>query len=316
MEGTLSLLDKISGALMSFDFLSDLLDILLVTFIIYEGIRIIRGSRTFQVIKGVIFLVAVYLVINFLEMEASEYLMRPLIENGLLIAVVLFSPELRNMLEKFGRRSITDFSFLGFRANKAFNEEVANLVNDFCKSTSEMSESKTGALVVFERETPLKDIINSGTVLDAKSSPEIFNSLFFKNSALHDGAVVVRDGRVHAAGCILPLTQNKDLASELGTRHRAAIGMSEQSDAVVVVVSEETGFVSVAINGILQRDVSNGELREILLGELIPRLNDEGNEKKSFLKKYIKKFKSDDKKSDEQSSEKIKEESRGDVDEG
>ena len=269
MEGTLSLLDKISGALMSFDFLSDLLDILLVTFIIYEGIRIIRGSRTFQVIKGVIFLVAVYLVINFLEMEASEYLMRPLIENGLLIAVVLFSPELRNMLEKFGRRSITDFSFLGFRANKAFNEEVANLVNDFCKSSNEMSETKTGALVVFERETPLKDIINSGTVLDAKSSPEIFNSLFFKNSALHDGAVVVKDAKIYAAGCILPLTQNNAISSDLGTRHRAAIGMSEQSDAVVVIVSEETGYISVAINGKLQRDIKTSNLREILLSNLI-----------------------------------------------
>lgn len=318
MEGTLSLLDKISGALMSFDFLSDLLDILLVTFIIYEGIRIIRGSRTFQVIKGLIFLVVVYIVINSLEMEASEYLMRPLIENGLLIAVVLFSPELRNMLEKFGRRSITDFSFLGFRANKAFNEEVSNLVNDFCKSTNEMSESKTGALVVFEKETPLKDIINSGTVLDAKSSPEIFNSLFFKNSALHDGAVIVRDGRVHAAGCILPLTQNKDLASELGTRHRAAIGMSEQSDAVVVVVSEETGSVSVAINGVLQRDVSNGELREILLGELIPRVNDEDVSKKNFLKKFSRNKNNSDNANDysaERSENMNNDDSRGDIDE-
>ncbi len=319
MEGTLSLLDKISGALMSFDFLSDLLDILLVTFIIYEGIRIVRGSRTFQVIKGLIFLLVVYVVINFFEMEASEYLMRPLIENGLLIAVVLFSPELRNMLEKFGRRSITDFSFLGFRANKAFNEEVANLVNDFCKASTEMSETKTGALVVFEKETPLKDIINSGTLLDAKSSPEVFNSLFFKNSALHDGAVIVRDGRVHAAGCILPLTQNKDLASELGTRHRAAIGMSEQSDAVVVVVSEETGSVSVAINGVLQRDVSNGELREILLGELIPRMNDEETSKNRFFKKF-KKTKMNENNNTDDSVNKTQsqqnESDRGDIDEG
>ena len=281
MEGTLSLLDKISGALMSFDFLSDLLDILLVTFIIYEGIRIIRGSRTFQVIKGLIFIVAVYVIINSLEMETSEYLMRPLIENGLLIAVVLFSPELRNMLEKFGRRSLTDFSFLGFRANKAFNEEVANLVNDFCKSTSEMSETKTGALVVFERETPLKDIINSGTVLDAKSSPEIFNSLFFKNSALHDGAVVVRDGRIYAAGCILPLTQNNTLDSELGTRHRAAIGISERSDAVVVCVSEETGRVSFALGGHLTRAVPQEQLRE----KLVQLQDVSENAKKIVLKK-------------------------------
>ncbi len=292
MEGTVGVLERISGALMSFDFLSDLLDILLVTFIIYEGIRIIRGSRTFQLVKGLIIIVIIYGVISLANMEASAYLMRPLLNNGLLILVVLFSPELRNMLEKFGRRSITDFSFLGFRANKAFNEEVSNLVNDFCKAANEMSESKTGALVVFERETPLNDVINSGTILDSKSSPELFNSLFFKNSALHDGAVVVRDGRIHAAGCILPLTQDKDLASELGTRHRAAIGMSEQSDAVVVVVSEETGSVSVAINGSLTRDVTRGNLREILLSELLPRLNEEeSDDKKRFFsrKKKVKK---------------------------
>jgi diadenylate cyclase len=292
MEGTVGVLERISGALMSFDFLSDLLDILLVTFIIYEGIRIIRGSRTFQPVKGLIIIVIIYGVISLANMEASAYLMRPLLNNGLLILVVLFSPELRNMLEKFGRRSITDFSFLGFRANKAFNEEVSNLVNDFCKAANEMSESKTGALVVFERETPLNDVINSGTILDSKSSPELFNSLFFKNSALHDGAVVVRDGRIHAAGCILPLTQDKDLASELGTRHRAAIGMSEQSDAVVVVVSEETGSVSVAINGSLTRDVTRGNLREILLSELLPRLNEEeSDDKKRFFsrKKKVKK---------------------------
>ena len=149
-----------------------------------------------------------------------------------------------------------------------------------------MSDTKTGALVVFEKDAPLQDIIKSGTILDAQSSPELFNGIFFKNSALHDGAVVIRDGRIYSAGCILPLTQNTNLDSELGTRHRAAIGMSEQSDAVVVVVSEENGAISVAKSGELTRDITRGKLREILLGELIPH-NDNNHEKskKNFFKK-------------------------------
>ena len=168
-------------------------------------------------------------------------------------------------------------------------QEVTSTINDFCKSAIELSDSKTGALVVFEKDAPLQEVIKTGTILDAQSSPELFNGLFFKNSALHDGAVVVRDGRVYAAGCILPLTQNNTLASELGTRHRAAIGMSEHSDAVVAVVSEETGAISVAVNGVLTRDITRGELREVLLSELIPQSDaDDGANKSKFLKKFIK----------------------------
>ena len=145
-------------------------------------------------------------------------------------------------------------------------------------------------MVVFERETPLNDVIKSGTVLDARSSAELFNGIFFKNSALHDGAVVVRGAKIYSAGCILPLTQNNSISSDLGTRHRAAIGMSEQSDAVVVIVSEETGFISVAVNGKLQRDVQTGKLREILLSELITE-----NQKKENSNKFMRGEKSDNK---------------------
>lgn len=257
------------GALLSFDFPYDLFDIIFVTFVIYEAIKFIRGSRSFHLIKGIAFIGGLYLVVKFARMEASEFLLSSLIENALIVLVVLFAPEIRNILERFGRRSITDFSFLNFKNNGAYQEAVTTLVNDFCKAAGEMSESKTGALVVFERETPLNDVIKSGTVLDARSSTELFNGIFFKNSALHDGAVVVKNAKIYSAGCILPLTQNNSISSDLGTRHRAAIGMSEHSDAVVVIVSEETGYISVAINGQLQRDVQTGKLREILLGELI-----------------------------------------------
>lgn len=289
MTSILNYIEKIGDALMSFNFLSDFLDILLVAFIIYEGIKLIRGSRTFQLIKGIALLGIVFGFVKLLNMEASEYILSVLFQNSIIILVVLFSPELRNILEKFGRRSFSNISFFGFKNSDSLEKAVTATVNDFCKSAGDLSDSKTGALVVFEKDAPLQEIIKTGTVLDAQSSPELFNGLFFKNSALHDGAVIVRDGRIYAAGCILPLTQNNSIDSELGTRHRAAIGMSEHSDAVVVIVSEETGSISVAVNGNLTRDVTRGKLREVLLSELIPKSNgEEGTAKTKFLKKFVK----------------------------
>ena len=270
-------LEKIWGALLSFNFLSDLLDIFLVTIIIYELIKLLRGSRSIQVLKGIGFLVVIYIIVKLVGMEASEYLLSILFENALIILVVLFSPELRKVLEKFGRTSSLNFSFFG-KSEDELTKDVKDTVINFCKAANDLSETKTGALVVFEKDAVLQEIINTGTVLDAKSSPELFNGLFFKNSALHDGAVVVRNGRVYAAGCILPLTQNNSLESDLGTRHRAAIGMSENSDAIAVVVSEETGTISYAKEGVLYRNVKTSELREFLLSELIT-VTDE-NEKK------------------------------------
>lgn len=269
MEVISGYFDKLAGAIMSFNFVSDLLDILLVAIVIYEGIKLLRGSRTFQLIKGIAFLAVIYLLVKVCQMEASEYLLSVLFENGLIILVVLFSPELRKILERFGKQSLKGISLFNLKNNVDYEKTINNTVNDFCKASADMSESKTGALVVFERADSLQEIAETGTIVDAQSSSELFNGLFFKNSALHDGAVIVREGRIYAAGCILPLTQNNSLDSELGTRHRAAIGMSEQGDAIVVVVSEETGKISVAKNGSLSRGVAHGELREILLGELL-----------------------------------------------
>ena len=290
MSKIINYIEKIGDALLSFNFLSDFLDILLVALVIYEAIKLVRGSRSFQLIKGIAILGVVYALVKVFNMEASEYLLSILFQNGLIILVVLFSPELRNILEKFGRRSFSDLSFFGFKNSDSLEKTITSTVNDFCKSANDLSDSKTGALVVFEKDAPLQEVINTGTILDAQSSPELFNGLFFKNSALHDGAVVVRDGRIYAAGCILPLTQNNSLASELGTRHRAAIGMSEHSDAVVVIVSEETGAISVAVNSVLSRDITSGKLREILLSELIPHVNEEQGSGKNKIFKMIGKF--------------------------
>lgn len=290
MDRLLGFLEKTIGALSSFNFTSDLLDILLVTFVVYELIKMVRGSRSFQLIKGIAFLAVVFALVKLLNMEASEYLFSVLFENGLIILVVLFAPELRKILERFGRQSIRNISFFNFGSGIDYEKTVTETINSFCKASADMSESKTGALVVFEKDAPLKDIANTGTILDARASAELFNGIFFKNSALHDGAVLVREGKIHSAGCILPLTQNTSISSELGTRHRAAIGISEQSDAVVVVISEETGSVSVVKNGVLTRDVTNGKLREILLDEFIVKTNEneqQGN--KNFFSKFISK---------------------------
>lgn len=295
MSAILNYLEKMGEALISFNWLSDLLDVLLVTFVIYEAIKLLRGSRSFQVIKGIVLLIILYVIVKLFNMEASEFLLTKLFENALLILVVLFAPELRKILEKFGRRSISNISFLNFKSDTELEKDVTKMINDFCKAASDLSETKTGALVVFEREAPLQDIINSGTVLDACSSSELFNGLFFKNSALHDGAVVVRAGRIYAAGCILPLTQNQ-ISSDLGTRHRAAIGMSENSDAVVAVVSEETGAISVAMGGKLKHGIQTGELREILLSSLVKKNGDE--QKKKFRLPHFGKKKAEGEKDD------------------
>ncbi len=280
MSSIASIFDKVVSALSSFNFTTDLLDVILVTIVIYEALKLIRSSRTFPLVKGIVLLTIVFIIVKLSHMEASEYLLTTLFQNGLIIFVVLFSPELRKILERIGRQSFRKLSFFNFSNSDDYEKKVSDTVNNFCKATADMSETKTGALVVFEKDVNLQDTVNSGTVLDAKSSTELFNGIFFKNSALHDGAVIVRDARIYSAGCILPLTQNTNLESELGTRHRAAIGMSEQSDAVVVVVSEETGAVSVARNGELKREVTNGELREILLSELITRKESKKKKKK------------------------------------
>ena len=281
MDAIMNYFDKGIGALSSFNFTSDLLDVLLVAFVIYEGVKILRGSRSFQVVKGIIILFFVFTIVKVANMEASEFLLTKLFENGLLILVILFAPELRSVLERFGRQSIKDFFKFSLRSESDQQKVLNDTVNSFCKAADDMSETYTGALVVFERNSILKEIAQTGTMIDASSSTELFNSLFFKNSALHDGAVIVRDGRIFAAGCILPLTQNSALDSELGTRHRAAIGITEQTDAIAVVVSEENGSISVAKNGALTRGVTSASLREILLKEMVVQQDDSANQKKS-----------------------------------
>ena len=263
--------EQLKKALFSFDRFSDLLDVLLVAFVIYSAIKLIRETRAIQLAKGVVLLALLYLGVTVLDMQASQYIMSFVFGNLFLILVVIFAPELRHALESVGRSSVSNISFLNFKNRDEYllKEAVENSINCVCKACADMSDKKIGALIVFEKETILGDIIKTGTLVDAKVTVEIIGNIFYPKAPMHDGAAVIKDGRVVAAGCILPLTGNNNISSDLGTRHRAAIGMSENSDAIVAVVSEETGAISVAEKGILKRNISDGDLREILMKNFI-----------------------------------------------
>ena len=281
-----SLLHNILAVFADFRF-NDFLDILLVAVLLYNGIRLVRQTRSMQLIKGLIVLLLVYGGVSVLKMDASGFLFNELFRNVILVLIVVFQPEIRHVIESMGRSRFRGGLF-GLRASNEkirYNEETAETIEAVCRACAEMSDRKIGVLLVFEKQTPLAEIIQTGTSVDAIVSEELLGNVFYPKAPLHDGAAVIRDNRLCAAGCILPLTQHHDaVSSALGTRHRAAIGMSEQSDAVMVVVSEETGNISVAKEGRLRRDISAGDLREALGQELLLAETDENEPKwKSFL---------------------------------
>lgn len=284
----LDFLSQVKGLFGSFGFV-DLVDILFVAVVIYMIIRIVRETRAMQLIKGLLFVAILYAVVNFLGMGASSYLLRTVFSNILIITVVLFGPEIRNILEQMGkgaaRNSIRTIIHSGVAIDAA---EMQKAIDATCKACAEMSDDKVGALIVFENETLLGDIIESGTLIDAKASKELIGNIFYPKSPLHDGAMIIRGNSIYAAGCILPISRDNRISSDLGTRHRAAIGLSEQSDAIVFIVSEETGQISVAMNGALKRDVSTGDMRDILTEQFIP-LNSSSNDK--VITKLVRRFK-------------------------
>lgn len=280
MEGIMTFWSQMVYAISNMRLL-DAIDIIAIAYIIYIAIKYFRNSRSGQLVKGLFVLLVVSLLANALELVTLKWLLATVFDSALIVAVVLFQPELRRALESVGRSNL---SRLGINQSlDSETEQIAESINDICKAVSNMQERKTGALIVFERKTMLGEIIATGTSLDADVSAELIQNIFFPKSPLHDGAVVIRQGRVASAGCILPLTANTELNSQLGTRHRAAIGMSENSDAVVVVVSEETGIVSVAKHGHIERNFNPISLREELTSSLIkPREN-----KEPFYKKWF-----------------------------
>ena len=229
----------------NFNPIVDLLDILVVTFLIYEAISLVRQTRTAQLAKGIIAVLLAYAVANLLGMRTLAWLINSIMSFGIIALVVVFQPELRRALEQVGRTSLFGMQLFKSKADPGdLRAKWQSAIVAVCDSAEQLADSRTGALVVLERRTNLSEIIKTGTVLNADITPEMLGTIFYEGTPLHDGAVVVRDGRIEAAGCFLPLSNNLEIGKDMGTRHRAALGMSENSDAVVVVVSEETGIIS------------------------------------------------------------------------
>lgn len=252
-------------ASMSFVTLSDVVDILVVAFLFYKGIGMIRSSRGSRIATSIVAVIILTWITSMFNMYASYFILSQILEMGAIALVIMFQPELRRILEKLGTRaSISEL--IGVRNQVDHMDKV---IADTITACEILSKEKTGVLLVFERKMLLDDYWKTGTVLDAAFSEQLVRNLFFTKAALHDGAVIVRQGRIAAAGCVLPLTDNDAIHADLGTRHRAAVGMSESSDAVIVVVSEETGTISVAMDGMLKRHLAPKTLERILRSELI-----------------------------------------------
>ncbi len=242
----------------------DIIDILIMAFLIYKAICFLRESRAGQLIKGIIILFVIYFIADWWELASLNWVLSKVMDSIIIAAAVIFQPELRRILEKVGHTKFGKSQILGSEEN-----EMAKCIEAVGKAIAVMQEKRVGALIVFERKTLLGDIVDTGTVINAEASSSMLNNVFFPKSPLHDGALIIRDARLYAAGCILPLTNREDLNLQLGTRHRAAIGMTENSDAVVLVVSEETGIISIVINGQITRNYSavsaEAELSRLLL---------------------------------------------------
>ena len=254
--------------------LSDLLDIAILNFVIYKLLWMLRKTSSGRVMRGIlIFLLAMFLSYT-LDLTATSFVLDRVVELGILALVILFQPELRRLLEKMGSGRIGQV----FASSKEpEGAEVERAIQQTTEAYADMSRDKVGALMVFERQNLLDDIIKTGTPLDCSVSSELLKNLFWNKAPLHDGAVIVRDGRIVGAGCMLPLSSNVNLSRDLGMRHRAGIGMSENSDAVVVIVSEETGSISAAVGGMLKRHLAPETLERLLRNEL---LSDEEKERR------------------------------------
>ncbi len=260
----------------------DIIDILIIAFILYKAIEFLRETRAGQLVKGIVFLLALYAFAIAFELAVLRWLLSAVFGSAIVAIAIIFQPELRRLLERVGQTRLSNLQSGGSES-----EEVLESIEKICKAAGQMQKTKTGALIVFERKTQLGEIINTGTIVDAAVSESLVGNIFFPKSPLHDGAVIVRDGRIYAASCILPLTQGTAFSSQLGTRHRAAIGMTENSDAIVLIVSEETGIISVAFNGQITRNHTVESAFEEIKEKLIIE-RDVANE--SFFKKIFKKI--------------------------
>lgn len=257
---------------------NDIIDILIVAFLFYTVMRLIRSTSAARIARSILLLLVATGLTEIFKLYTLNWILSKILEIGVIALVIMFQPELRRMLERFGGRFFTNLISSGGAASP--EQQAIEATVAACEI---MSKEKVGALLIFERSMPLDEYFKTGTIVDAKVSDQLLRNLFFKNSPLHDGAVIVCGSRVAAAGCVMPLTENTHLPSDIGTRHRAGIGSSEVSDAVVVIVSEETGTISVAIGGMLKRHLAPKTLEKLLVSELIS----EPEQKNSTLKTWL-----------------------------
>lgn len=257
---------------MNFQF-KDAVDIIIVAFLIYGVVKLVRETRAGQLVKGLFLLVILFIISSYFNLVMVSRVLAYFFQFAFVAILIVFQPEIRKALEQVGRNNVGQSiaAVVTGRDRSYDRAQIRKAINAVVDGVGILQQLKMGALIVFERKTKLGDIIETGTQINCEPSGQIVGNIFFNKAPLHDGAMIIRDGMIHAAGCILPLTENTSVSAELGTRHRAALGVSEESDAVVVVVSEETGQISVAVNGVLARRFTRDTLRDVLEGYLIPQ---------------------------------------------
>ncbi len=256
--------------------ISDVMDVLIVAFIIYKFIVYVKETRAKQLFKGVVIVAALWAVSEFFGLFMLNFIIEYLMTLGIIAIVILFQPELRYALEKLGRGKVISGTFQGDA-----EKNTEDMIEELISSVKYFSDTRTGALIVIERETGLADIVRTGEMINSRVSDRLMRNIFFKNAPLHDGAMVIKDNTIVAASCLLPLSSNGTISRDLGTRHRAALGLSEQSDAFIIIVSEETGVISVAIDNVLSRYVDIAGLSSLLRSKFLD------DKKKSALRTLL-----------------------------
>lgn len=271
--------------------ITDILDILIVAFLIYKFLPLLKSTGTTRIAGVVVSVLVIAWLTDLLRLHALSWILNQFLSVGLIAIVVLFQPELRRMIDHIG-----NMKWKKFFGHQKPEQELVPVIAQTVRACETMSKQKVGALIVFERDNRLDEYFKSGTLIDGQVSEQLLLNVFFPKAALHDGAMIVRNGRVAAAACVLPLSDSQRLSADLGTRHRAAVGMSEASDAVVVVVSEETGAISVAMGGMLKRHLAPQTLEKLLRNELCP--DDETKKEEDLVLKLRQKLQKKDKKED------------------
>lgn len=258
-----------------------ILDVIVVGFLIYEFVRIAKKSKVWQLVKGIAFLIIITFLSGILKLRILNFIMTSIMTYGVIAMLIIFQPELRRALEQLG--SSNTFSKI-FGIDTSLKAKTKEDIYRTVIAVEELAKHKTGALIVFERDIKLQDIIDTGVIMDSEISPQLLCNIFVPNTPLHDGAVIISNNKISSAACILPLADDKDIARELGTRHRAAIGISKESDAIAVVVSEETGKISIAKDGTLIADVKDDALKHILIKYIVTAKFGTEEQEERFLK--------------------------------